>query len=109
MASVAVLIGGLLMKYYQIYIIDSILTLAIAIYLIYVGYDLLKSSFKMLMLFTPDNVAIDELAERINKMPEVNSIHHIHVWQLNETETHLEAHIDFNKETVKSSTLFSFF
>lgn len=102
MASVAVLIGGLLMKYYQIYIIDSILTLAIAIYLIYVGYDLLKSSFKMLMLFTPDNVAIDELAERINKMPEVNSIHHIHVWQLNETETHLEAHIDFNKDITVS-------
>ena len=102
MASVAVLIGGLLMKYYQIYIIDSILTLAIAIYLIYVGYDLLKSSFKMLMLFTPDNVAIDELAEKINKMPEVNSIHHIHVWQLNETETHLEAHIDFNKDITVS-------
>ena len=102
MASVAVLIGGLLMKYYEIYIIDSILTLAIAIYLIYVGYDLLKSSFKMLMLFTPDNVAIDELAERINKMPEVNSIHHIHVWQLNETETHLEAHIDFNKDITVS-------
>ena len=102
MASVAVLIGGLLMKYYQIYIIDSILTLAIAIYLIYVGYDLLKSSFKMLMLFTPDNVAIDELAERINKMPEVNSIHHVHVWQLNETETHLEAHIDFNKDITVS-------
>ena len=102
MASIAVLIGGLLMKYYQIYIIDSILTLAIALYLIYVGYDLLKSSFKMLMLFTPDNVAIDELVKKINKIPEVNSIHHIHVWQLNETETHLEAHIDFNKDITVS-------
>ena len=102
MASIAVLIGGLLMKYYQIYIIDSILTLAIALYLIYVGYDLLKSSFKMLMLFTPDNVAIDELVKKINKIPEVNSIHHIHVWQLNETETHFEAHIDFNKDITVS-------
>ena len=47
MASVAVLIGGIVMKLYQIYWIDSALTLAIAIYLIYVGYDLLKKSTKI--------------------------------------------------------------
>ena len=42
MASVAVLIGGLLMKFYALYWVDSVLTLVIALYLIYVGYDLLK-------------------------------------------------------------------
>jgi cobalt-zinc-cadmium efflux system protein len=41
MASVAVLVGGLLMKYFQIYWIDSVMTLIIAIYLIVVGTDLL--------------------------------------------------------------------
>ena len=50
MASVAVLIGGLLMKFYQMYWVDPTLTLAIAIYLIYMGYDLLKSSTRVLML-----------------------------------------------------------
>jgi cobalt-zinc-cadmium efflux system protein len=25
-------------------------------------------------------------------------VHHVHVWQLNEEETHLEAHIDFNED-----------
>ncbi|RZS99341.1 cation diffusion facilitator family transporter [Aquimarina brevivitae] len=98
LASIAVLLGGLLIKYYQIYWIDSVLTLAIALYLIYVGYDLLKDSFKMLMLFTPDNVAVEELVEKINALKDVKSIHHIHIWQLNELETHLEAHIDFTRD-----------
>ena len=61
MASVAVLIGGLLMKFYQIYWVDSALTLAIALYLIWVGYDLLKDSFKVLMLFAPENIHIKDI------------------------------------------------
>lgn len=95
MASVAVLIGGLLMKYYQIFWVDSLLTFAIAIYLIWMGFDLLKASTKVLMLFTPDTIAIDKIVEEINAFAEIKNVHHIHVWQLNENETHLEAHIDF--------------
>lgn len=33
----------------------------------------------MLMLFTPDYVAVAELAKKIRKFSEVNSLHHIHV------------------------------
>ncbi|MCM4160072.1 cation transporter [Antarcticibacterium flavum] len=98
MASVAVLIGGLLMKFYQFYWVDSLLTLAIAIYLIIVGYDLLRTSTRVLMLFTPTDLALEEIAERITQLPAIRNVHHIHVWQLNEDETHLEAHIDFNND-----------
>ncbi len=103
MASVAVLIGGLLMKFYQIYWIDSLLTFAIAIYLIVMGYDLLKSSFKVLMLFTPDTIAVQQIVEAVNRLPEVKSLHHVHIWQLNEEETHLEAHIDFHEDISMSA------
>ncbi|PKV48725.1 cobalt-zinc-cadmium efflux system protein [Aquimarina sp. MAR_2010_214] len=96
MASFAVLIGGVLMKFYKLFWVDSLLTFAIAIYLIFVGYDLLRKSFKVLMLYTPDTIKLKEIVSRINALPKVKSIHHIHVWQLNEEETHLEAHIDFN-------------
>lgn len=97
MASVAVLTGGLLMKFYQLFWIDSVLTLGIAIYLLIVGYDLLKTSTRVLMLFTPTDLALEEIAEKIIDHPEINNVHHLHVWQLNEDEIHLEAHIDFNK------------
>jgi cobalt-zinc-cadmium efflux system protein len=102
MASVAVLIGGLLMKFYQIYWVDSALTLAIAIYLIWMGYDLLKTSTKVLMLFTPEAVPIKEIVEEINALKPIKNVHHVHVWQLNEDEIHLEAHIDFNEDITLS-------
>lgn len=101
-SSVAVLIGGLLMKYYEIWWIDGVLTLIIAFYLIYVGYDLLRKSFNVLMLFTPEEVRVEEITQKVNALPRIKSMHHIHIWQLNEDEVHLEAHLEF-KEDVKIS------
>lgn len=95
LASVAVLIGGLLMKFYEIFWVDSLLTLAIALYLIWVGFDLFKKSFQVLMLFTPEDLHIKDIIVELTKIPEVKNVHHIHVWQLNEEETHFEAHVDF--------------
>ena len=98
MASVAVLIGGLLMKYFQLFWVDSVLTFLIAVYLIWVGYDLLKTSTRMLMLFTPDQINIKEVVRTVNKIDKVNKLHHIHVWCLNDDELHLEAHLDLTED-----------
>jgi cobalt-zinc-cadmium efflux system protein len=102
MASVAVLIGGLLMKFYQVYWVDSVLTFAIALYLIWMGFDLLKISTKVLMLFTPEDIPIKQIVEEINAFKPIKNVHHVHVWQLNEEEIHLEAHIDFNDDITLS-------
>ena len=102
MASVAVLIGGLLMKYYQIFWVDSALTLAIAVYLIIMGWDLLKDSTRVLMLFTPEELPVKEILKDIQGIDLIKNVHHVHVWQLNEAEIHLEAHIDFTEDITLS-------
>jgi cobalt-zinc-cadmium efflux system protein len=98
MASVAVLTGGLLMKFYQIYWVDSVMTLLIAVYLILVGFDLFLKSTKMLMLFTPDNIDIKDIVREVHQIKGVGKLHHIHVWHLNEEELHLEAHLDCSSD-----------
>ncbi|WP_194766399.1 cation diffusion facilitator family transporter [Tamlana sp. I1] len=102
MASVAVLVGGILMKYFQLYWVDSVLTFAIAIYLVWMGMDLLKDSTRVLMLFTPDSIPIKQIVDEINAFESIKNVHHVHVWQLNEDEVHLEAHIDFNENITLS-------
>lgn len=95
LTSVAVLIGGLLMKYYQIYWVDGLLTLIISVYLIYLSWDILISSVKILMLFAPKHIIIDNVATEVLKINEVKNIHHVHIWQLNDHDIHIEAHIEF--------------
>jgi cobalt-zinc-cadmium efflux system protein len=98
MASVAVLIGGLLMKFYALYWVDPVLTILIALYLVYMGYDLLKSSTRVLMLFTPNTIEVEQIVSAITEIRPVKNVHHVHIWQLNEDEVHLEAHIDFDED-----------
>jgi cobalt-zinc-cadmium efflux system protein len=97
-ASVAVLVGGILMYFFKWFWVDSLLTIAIALYLIIVGLDLLKSSTKMLMLFTPDNINVKAIVREVHKIKGVNKLHHIHVWHLNDDELHLEAHLDCSED-----------
>ncbi len=98
MASVAVFMGGISMKFYEVYWVDAALTLAIAIYLIFVGYDLLKNATRVLMLFTPKTIQVQEIVANIKKIRLIKNVHHVHIWQLNEDEVHLEAHIDFEQD-----------
>ncbi len=98
MASVAVLVGGLLMNLYGWFWVDIVMTILIAIYLIVVGFDLIIKSTKMLMLFTPDDIDIKAIVREVHKIEGVNKLHHIHVWHLNEEELHLEAHLDCSED-----------
>jgi cobalt-zinc-cadmium efflux system protein len=97
MTSVAVLIGGILMKYYVIFWVDAVLSIAIAVYLIFSSYQLLLGTIKILMQFTPSGIDLDEINKRVTKIKEVKNLHHVHVWQLDEKMTLFEAHIDLSE------------
>lgn len=98
MASVAVLVGGLLMTFFKWFWVDSLLTFLIAIYLIWVGFDLLIKSSKILMLFTPAHINIKDVVRAVHQIPKVNRLHHVHIWGLNDDELHLEAHLEFKED-----------
>ena len=98
LTSVAVLAGGLLMKYFEIYWVDAVLTLIISSYLIFISWDVLWKSIKILMLFAPNHIQIQEVVDEIEKIDIIENVHHVHIWQLNEHDTHFDAHIQFNKD-----------
>ncbi|OYT14052.1 MAG: cation transporter [Bacteroidetes bacterium 4572_114] len=98
MTSIAVMIGGILMKYFDIYRIDSILSIIIAVYLIFSSYKLLFASIKILMQFTPQNIEIHDIRDQILLVKDVKNIHHVHLWQLNDKDMFFEAHIDLERD-----------
>ncbi|MDP2089237.1 MAG: cation diffusion facilitator family transporter [Flavobacteriaceae bacterium] len=102
LTSVAVLIGGLLMKFYQIYWIDSVLTLIISIYLIKMSWKIFIDSLQILMLFAPKHIVVEKVVDELCKIETIRNIHHVHIWQLNDKEAYFEAHIEF-KQDIKLS------
>ena len=98
MTSLAVLIGGLLMFFYQIYWIDSILSILIALYLIRASWGILLETLRVVMQFAPAHLDIRKIEKTILTCPEIKGIHHLHLWQIDDKTVNLEAHLQFKED-----------
>jgi cobalt-zinc-cadmium efflux system protein len=96
--SIAVLLGGIVMYYFKIFWVDSILSILIVVYLVYLSWGLLMQTLRILMQFTPPDIDLKAIENEILNFPAIENIHHVHVWQLSDKEIHLEAHIDFSRD-----------
>ena len=98
LSSLGVIIGGILIYYFNITIVDPILTIAIGAYVLKEGFDILKKSTGILMEKTPVQIDILKIKEAIEKIPEVDNLHHVHIWQVNDKEFLFEGHIDVKED-----------
>lgn len=103
LSSVAVLLGGAAIYFFNFTIIDPLLSIAIAIYLMIFGWKLVIKSLKVLMQFTPPGIDIEAIARDLSTFKEVKNIHHGHLWQLTDQEYIFEAHVDFEEDLPISS------
>jgi cobalt-zinc-cadmium efflux system protein len=94
MTSIMVLIGGLAMKYFQWFWVDSVFSILIAFYLLFLSWEIFMKSIRILMQHTPENIDIEAIISQINGIEGVKNLHHIHVWQLTDHETMFESHLD---------------
>lgn len=92
-ASVAVLLGGVAIIYLDAYWVDPALTLLIAGYVLYQALTMLPQAARILMGAAPPDVDFDEVVQAVEEHPHVEEIHHLHIWQLDESRSALEAHI----------------
>lgn len=97
LSSVAVVGGGILMYYYGLYWIDPVLTVLIGIYVMKEGYGIIKESVEILMQSAPEGIDIQVIKHRIENFSEINNLHHVHIWRLNDREIHFEGHIDLEE------------
>lgn len=104
MTSIVVIVGGLLIYFFKIYWVDPLVSILIAIYLVLASFGIIKESIFVLMQFVPENVNIQDIVKLILKDTQINNIHHIHLWSLDDHSIHLEGHVDFkNNITLQES------
>ncbi len=92
-ASLAVLIGGAAIYWLDWRWVDPILTLAIAGYILYMSFGMLRKTSRILMEGTPPGLSLEEIGHTIEQIEGVENVHHLHVWELDEHHRALEAHI----------------
>jgi len=104
-ASVVVIVAGTLIILYQWYFVDIIATIGISIYVIYHGLSLAKQTIKILMQAVPDDINITELCNVLESLPSVSKVNHIHVWQLDDNQKLLEAHVTLEIDCIDNGVI----
>lgn len=109
LSSVGVIVAGWLILQYQWYIVDTLLTLIIAGYILWQSYYMLWETIDILMESTPTEIELKEVTQAMQEVAGVLDIHHLHVWRLDENNILLESHVVIdendmnNMESIKSS------
>lgn len=94
----SVLLGSIIIKITHFYVIDPILSICIAIYILFHAYEHIKEVFDILMQKVPDNINISDIKNKIEKKFEnIRDVHHIHVWTMDGESNYMTAHISLNQ------------
>lgn len=103
---ITVLIGSIIIKAFNFIIIDPILSILIAIYILYHVYKYIKEVFDIFMEKKPEEIDIKRIEkDLINKYKIIKNIHHIHIWSLDGINNCITAHILLNQKVTQDEII----
>jgi cobalt-zinc-cadmium efflux system protein len=91
--SAAVVFAGLVILWTGQQWVDPVMSLAVAVVILWGSFGLLKESVWMSLAGVPEGIDVDQVEAALAAIDGVEAIHDLHVWPLSTTETALTAHI----------------
>ena len=82
-----VLIGALVMRFTNLSVIDPILSVSVALFIVVNCIKNLAQITQIFLIKTPKEVSINELRKHIKEIESIIDVHHIHIWSI-DGETH---------------------
>ena len=79
---VAVLIGSVVMLFADVPILDPVLSILIAGFILFNVYKNLRQAFRIILQGIPDNVDMEVIGKKIKSLPGITGIHDVHMWSM---------------------------
>lgn len=97
-ASGGVIFGGIIMYYYNWYILDAVISLAIGGIVLFGAWRVLRESTHILLEGVPRGLKISDVADSMRSIEGVHDIHHLNIWSICSHITALSAHVDIDEQ-----------
>ena len=98
---VAVLIVSIVLLFSDFYILDPILSVLIAVYIMYSAIANLRQSLLLFLQAVPEDLDIQQLEQSILALEKVDSLHHTHLWSLDGENHVLTTHVIVENYTTR--------
>ena len=93
LASVGVIVSGVLIILFDWRWTDLAATVLISVYIVWISIPPMKRCIRVLMQSTPEDVSIEEVAATIRSVAGVNDVEHLHCWPIDERTRSLEGRL----------------
>lgn len=93
MVSVGVVLSGVLILWTGWDITDPLIGLVIAAVILFSTWGLLKESVRLAMDGVPAGIHVETIRKHMLEEPNVEAVHHLHIWPISTTENALTAHV----------------
>ena len=93
LVSIAVVFAGAMIFFTGQEWVDPVMSIAVAIVILWSSIGLLKESVWMSLAGVPTGIDLDRVGAALAALDGVEAVHDLHVWPLSTTETALTAHI----------------
>lgn len=90
---VLVLAGAITMKFFDIPQLDAGLAIVLALWILFNVFRNLQDAFKVFLMATPSATSVTEVEDEIKSLPEVEEVHHAHLWSLDGENHIFTAHV----------------
>jgi len=101
--SLVVVLGGMLVWWrHDIFWVDPLLSVGIAVWMVYEAWKVLRETVDILMQAAAplDYAALRQVIESV---PGVKDIHHVHTWRSDEHTVYLEAHLEMDDKPLSEA------
>lgn len=88
-----VLIGAIVMRFTDIRIIDPIMSIAVALFIMVNALRGLKAALDIFLEKAPVDIALGEIREHITEIDGVIDVHHVHLWSMDEGKNYATMHV----------------
>jgi len=82
LASVGVIVGGIIITLTGLNIVDPIIGTVIGLIIIGAAWGILKDGLRVLLEATPSHVEVDKMVKALLELPGVRDVHDVHVWSI---------------------------
>lgn len=97
---IVVLIGAVLMRFTEIMILDSFMSIGVALFILHHAMKHLCSIIHLFCEKVPEGVSVSKVQESISSLPGVSDVHHIHIWSQDGEHHYATMHLVINGEAI---------
>ena len=90
---IVILIGAVVMRFTNFSLLDPILSVLVAVFILYNVIKGLKEIVDIFLIKKPKNIDVDEIKEHLLSIDGVVDVHHVHLWTIDGTNAYATLHV----------------